>query len=114
MVRLDDQRILRLFHLALSEWNCEGFVVWKKRPVEWLEANIENQTAKSISKLMWEHVKNGGEVDQTHERREQYASIYEFHYDFRFSIDGRRIYIETVLDDTRTGPTVTVVSMHDE
>jgi hypothetical protein len=29
-------------------------------------------------------------------------------------ISGRRIYIETVLDITSTGPTVTVVNMHDE
>ncbi|MFN5909455.1 MAG: hypothetical protein ACK5A3_25675 [Planctomyces sp.] len=29
-------------------------------------------------------------------------------------ISGRKIYIETVLDITSTGPTVTVVNMHDE
>jgi hypothetical protein len=30
------------------------------------------------------------------------------------TIDGRKVYIETVLDETSTGPTITVVSMHDE
>ena len=28
--------------------------------------------------------------------------------------DGRRVYIETVLDETRSGPTITIVSVHDE
>jgi hypothetical protein len=114
MVRLEDQRILDLVENALSEWQCDGYVVWKKRPTKWLEANIEGHTAKSVAKLMYEHVRGGGKVDQTLERRLEYASAYEFHYDFRFPIDGRRIYIETVLDETKTGPTITVVNMHDE
>ena len=114
MVRLEDADILELFEQALSEWNCDGFVVWKKRPAEWLEESIEGHSAKSVAKLMYEHFLSGGKIDQTRERREEYASSYEFHYDFRFPIDGRRVYIETVLDETRTGPTITIVSMHDE
>ncbi len=114
MVRLDDQRILKLFRLGLSEWNCDGFVVWKKRPSQWVDENLEGHTTRSVAKLMCEHFDAGGEIDQTRERRADYASFYEFHYDFRFAIDGRRVYIETVLDETSTGPTITVVSMHDE
>ena len=114
MVRLEDQRILDLVEEALSEWNCDGYVVWKKRPAEWLEVNIEGHTTKSVAKLMHEHFQLGGKVDQTRERRPEYASSHEFHYDFRFPIDGRRIYIETVLDETRTGPTITIVNLHDE
>lgn len=114
MVWLEDQRLLDLVEKALSEWKCDGYVVWKKRPTEWLEANVEGHTIKSVAKLMHEHVRRGGKVDQTRERRPEYASVYEFHYDFRFPIDGRRIYIETVLDETKTGPTITVVNMHDE
>lgn len=88
--------------------------MWKRRPSEWLEANIEGHTTRSVAKLMWEFVKDGGKIDQTPERREEYAWVHEFHYDFRFPIDGRRIYIESVFDETRTGPTITVVNMHDE
>ena len=114
MVRLEDQQILASFEEALSEWNCDGFVVWKKRPTEWLDENIEGHTTKSVAMLMHEYFQQGGKVDQARERRPEYFSLYEFHYDFRFSIDGRRIYIETVLDVTRTGPTITIVNMHDE
>lgn len=64
--------------------------------------------------MMHEHIESGGEVDQVVERREPWRDRYGYHYDFRFSISGRKIYIETVLDVTSTGPTVTVVNMHDE
>jgi hypothetical protein len=114
MARLEDARILDLIKSALAEWNCDGFVVWKPRPAEWLESNVEDETTASVGKLMHEFVESGGAIDRVRERRPEYASRYEFHYDFRFAIAGRKVYIETVLDETRTGPTITVVSMHDE
>ena len=64
--------------------------------------------------MMHEHVDAGGEIDQVAERREPWRDRHEFHYDFRFSIAGRKLCIETVLGVTSTGPTVTVVNMHDE
>ncbi len=114
MVRLEDARLIELFEEALSEWNCDGFIVWKKVPEEWLEKEIEGYNTKSIGKLMYEYFQDGGKIDQVKETRHEYTGLYEFHFDFRFPIDGRKIYIETVLDETRTGPTITVVSMHDE
>jgi hypothetical protein len=62
---------------------------------------------------MYEHFASGGEIDQVRERLRDYAEDHPFHYDFQIEVDGRRIYIETVLDTTSTGPTVTVVSIHD-
>ena len=114
MAPLADQGILNAFREALSEWRSEGYVVWQRRPVEWLRKNIESEDIRSVSRMMHEHIESGGEVDQVVERREPYRDRYGYHYDFRFSISGRKIYIETVLDVTSTGPTVTVVNMHDE
>jgi len=51
---------------------------------------------------------------QVRETREHWRDAHDFHYDFRFKIDGRKIYIETVIDVSRMGPTVTIVNMHDE
>jgi hypothetical protein len=68
---------------------------------------------RDASRTMLEHVEAGGAIDQVVERRDPWRDRYEFHY-FRFSIGGRRVYIETVLDVTSTGPTLTVVNMHDE
>lgn len=114
MVRLVDERLLELFEEALSEWNCGGFIVWKKVPEEWLEKEIEGYTSKLIGKLMYEYFLDGGKIDQVEETREPYKDLYDFHYDFRFPINGRKIYIETVMDESKMGPTITIVSMHDE
>jgi hypothetical protein len=111
MARLTDLALLELFREALSEWPVTGYVVWKRRAAEWLRANLAGQTQKSVTKLMYDHLLAGGEIDQVREQYGEYADRRPYHYDFRFEIDGRRIYIETVLDSTRTGPTVTVVNM---
>ena len=114
MAPLANREILAAFREALREWKCEGYVVWLRRPGEWLRKNIENEDIRSVSKRMHEYFEAGGKIDQAPERREPWRDRYEFHYDFRFSIAGRKIYIETVLDLTSTGPTVTVVNLHDE
>lgn len=114
MARLTDLELLALFREALSEWRADGYVVWKKLAAEWLRKELEGHTQKSIARLMHEHVEAGGDIDQVKERRERYRDLYEFHFDFRLNIDERRVYIETTLDNTRTGPTITIVNMHDE
>ena len=110
---LSDTRLLALFVGVLKEWNCDGFILWKRTSAEWLKKNIEGHTQKSIGRMMYEHVLAGGKIDQVRENREGYREIYEYHYDFRIQIDDRRIYIETTLDQTRMGPTLNVVSMHE-
>ena len=114
MARLTDPKLLSLIREALREWRADGYVVWKRLPAEWLRQELEGQTQKSIAKLLHEHVEAGGEIDQVRERRERYRDRYEFHFDFRLTIDERRVYIETVLDESSTGPTITIVSIHDE
>lgn len=113
MARLEDPRLVALFQEALSEWQVSGYVVWKRIASEWVAENLEGHTTRSIARIMYEFFRSGGEIDQVRERRPEYASRYEHHYDFRLEIDGRRIYIETVLDETRTGPEITIVSIHD-
>lgn len=114
MARLTDPNLHALFRVALAEWNADGYVVWKRLPAEWLRKELEGHTQKSLAKLLHEHVESGGVIDQVRERRERYRDRYEFHFDFRLTIDERRVYIETTLDETSTGPTITIVSLHDE
>lgn len=114
MVKLSDERLLELFADALSEWSCDGFIVWKNLPREWLSANIPEENTKSISKLMFEYFQSGGKIDQVKENRFPYDTQHEFHFDFRFSINGKDVYIETVMDEMPTGPTITIVNMHDK
>jgi len=99
---------------ALRERRVDGFVVWKPIAIEWLLKNLDGHTDSSITTLMHEHVGAGGEVDRVPERREGYRDRFEFHYDFRLKIDGRKVYIETRLRNTKTGPILTIVNIHDE
>ncbi len=113
MAPLTDQVTLGHFRDALREWRCEGFVVWKPVAAEWVRDNLDGRTPDSIAKLMHKYVEAGGEIDQVRERRDGWEDCNQFHFDFRPTLDGRRLYIETTLRVTSTGPVVKVVSIHD-
>jgi len=113
MAPLTDQAVIAHFVDALREWRCEGFVVWKPVAAEWVRNNLEGHTPNEIAKLMHEYVEAGGEIDQVRERRSDWEDSNQFHFDFRPSLGGRRLYIETTLRMTSTGPVVRVVSIHD-
>jgi len=113
MAPLSDKEMIAKFLEALKEWNVDGFIQWKRLPTEWVLKNTEGLSTKAVGRLMYEHVVDGGEIDQVVETREDYRNLYPHHYDFRIPIAGRLIYIETRLDDTKMGPTVYVVNVHD-
>jgi hypothetical protein len=110
---LSDQNQIAKLLEALKEWNCDGFVQWKRLPTEWLRKNLEGYSQKSVGRLMYEYLRDGGEVDAVAETREEYRNLYAYHYDFRIQIGHRFLYIETRFDETRMGPTVYVVNLHD-
>jgi len=64
---------------------------------------------------MRKHVLAGGKIDQVEEKRPEYVT-WRFHYDLRLPISGRRVYIETVLDqaDEIEDCTIWVVSIHEK
>lgn len=110
---LNDPRLRDAYEEALREWNCEGFIQWKPLPSAWLRKNLENLSQKAIGQRMWQHLADGGEIDQVVETREDYRVRYQYHYDFRIPIAGRLIYIETRLVETKIGPTIFIVNIHD-
>jgi len=114
MARLTDERIIELFVEALSNGSrgVGGYVVWRRLADDWLRRSHDGETQRSAVKAMLGFVNAGGEIDQTRERRDPYASSTAFHYDFRFRFAGQDVYIETVINETRTGPVVTIVNMH--
>ena len=114
MAPLDDIEQLSQIREALRERRVDGFVLWKPIAREWLGKNLGGHTDSSITTLMHEHLEANGEVDRVPERREGYRDRFEFHFDFRLKIDGRKVYIETRLRNTKTGPILTIVNMHDE
>lgn len=80
---------------------------------EWLRKNLGNCTQKAINKAMYDHVNSGGEIDQVKENYEGYRATHPYHYDFRITVNGHRLYVETVFDDTKMGPTITIVNFKD-
>ena len=82
-------------------------------PQSGFEATSISCSQKAIGEAMYDHVVNGGEIDQVKENYEGYRDTHPFHYDFRIPIAGRHIYVETVFDETKMGPTITVVSIKD-
>ena len=113
MARLSDPRLLALYLEALvNQARFDGYVRWEKLPSIWVAKNLENHSAAELNRLMLVHVEQGGEIDQVREKRPEFASMHEFHYDLRMSRGEREIYFETVLDETPTGPEIRVVSAH--
>lgn len=113
MARLTDPALLAMFRHALSEWNCSGYITWKRIAREWVEDNLEGFTTRAVGEELFRFFDAGGEVDQVRETRPEWSEQ-RFHYDFRLEIGGRRLYIETILvDDDPDDPTIHVVSIHD-
>ncbi len=113
MATLTDPALLQAYLKALEEnLRFTGYVTWKPHAQEWIWSNLPGYTPKTISALMYDHVSGGGEVDQVVERREQWLH-FAHHYDLRFVIEGRLIYIETVFFDDDPDPTIQVVNIHD-
>ena len=114
MAPLNDPNQLSKIREALSERTVEGFVQFRPLAMAWLRRNLDGHTSMSVATLMNEHVESGGEIDRVIERREDHRDRHEFHFDFRLQIDDQRVYIETTLTSTKTGPILTVVNMHHE
>jgi hypothetical protein len=92
------------------------YVVFKKRPQQWLRSELAEYSLREICRFLHAHVESGGKIDAQVEKRPEYTH-YEFHYDLRVLIGGRRIYFETVLEfedaDDEDDLTVVVVNVHD-
>jgi hypothetical protein len=113
MPTLTDPIILALIRSALANWNVTGYVKWVDLPLAWLKRNLAPLGVREVNHLIWEHVRQGGVIDQVRETRPEWNDR-GYHYDFRLSIGGRAIYIETRLhDDDPDDPTLEVVNIHD-
>jgi hypothetical protein len=91
-------------------------VVWTELAQHWVRRELDGLTPSAVANLMYDHVIGGGQIDQVPEHRPEWSQ-YEYHYDLRFVILGRRVYIETRLlfDDPtdRDDPVVVVGNIHD-
>ena len=113
MPPLSDPVIVAQFRQVLVEWNCTGYVTAKEVARNWIATNLGGLDLKAVAKAMHDFMAAGGVPDQVKETRPEW-SLWPFHYDFRLTLGGKHLYIETILqDDDPRDPTIQIVSVHD-
>jgi hypothetical protein len=116
-VPLTDPTRLRAYNDALANWAFEGFVRFELTPTAyaWIKRELDNVSLKDVARQMHEYVNAEGEVDEVRETRPEWSD-HEFHYDLRFTIEGKPVYIETRLEFTLPlvpdNSTIVVVNIH--
>jgi hypothetical protein len=111
MPPLTDPVILAQLRKVLADWSCTGYVTAKAIALDWIADEL-GLDLKTVAKLMYDHLQQGGVIDQIRETRPEW-NVWPYHYDFRLELAGKSIYIETVLqDDDPNDPTIEIVSIH--
>ncbi len=117
MAPLVDPDRLAAFKDALRNWGVKGYIQFEltETAYRWIKRELGNITLKDIGRLMYEYVESGGEIDEVRETRTEWQD-FEFHYDLRFTIDDKRVYIESRLFHqcpiVKDESTVLVVNIH--
>jgi hypothetical protein len=96
---LTDPTRLAAYKDALSNWSFEGYVQFglEETAYRWIKHELGSISLKEIGRLMYEYVEGGGNIDEVPETRPEWSE-YEFHYDLRFTIQEKPVYIESRLN----------------
>ncbi len=99
MPPLTDPIRLTAYKDALGNWNITGYIQFElpEEAYRWTRKELDNTPLKEIGRLMYEYVVAGGEIDEEPETRREWSD-HEYHYDLRFTISGKAVYIETRLN----------------
>ena len=115
MPTLTDRERLKCYLAALANWRYDGFLDFRQLAKDWLQEQIPNMTLRNFRRILFEHVRAGGEVDEVVERRPEWIDL-GFHYDLRPDVDGKRLYVESLLKyrdaDDPDDPIIIVVNVH--
>jgi len=114
MAKLTDPELLTCYRNALANWRYNGYVVFSPLAEEWLDKELGESPPRFAERLN-DFVTAGGEIDQVVETRPEW-NFWSHHYDLRFKVYGRLIYVETrlhVRDSTDPDdPIIRVVNIH--
>ncbi len=99
MAPLTDPERLAAYKDALGNWSITDYIQYEltERAYKWIKRELHSIALRDISRLMFQFVSGGGEIDEVAETRPEWSEIYEFHYDLRMPIHGKIVYIETRL-----------------
>ncbi len=118
MAPLTDPIKLEAYCDAIRNWPFNGFVRFElpEAAHRWVKRELENITLKELSRLMCEYIDGGGEIDEVKETRAEWSD-YEFHYDLRFTVHDRLVYVESRLEFSlplqADESTIIVVNIHE-
>jgi hypothetical protein len=118
MAPLTNPERLRAYENALSNWSFEGYVEPEltDQAYHWIRQILGDFEIKELFRLMYEYVRAGGEVDEVRETRPEWSGSFEFHYDLRFPVRGKPVYVETRLKYRSPfipdEPTILVMNVH--
>lgn len=117
MAPLTDPPRLQAYKDALANWSFKDYIQFEltESAYAWVKRELDNISLQEIGRLMHEYIAEGGEIDEVRETRPEWSD-FEFHYDLRFTIQGKPVYLETRLnyklpirDDEST---ILVVNVH--
>lgn len=119
MARLTDPDRLAAYLDALENRGVEGCISFDKLSKEAARYLRElGVKQRELKELMHEYVSTGGAIDEVREPSRD--SEFDFHYDLRMMIGGKRVYVETRMEpDYPRVPveslesTIYVVNVHD-
>lgn len=99
MPPLTDPERLQAYLNALNNWRFRGYIVPQltDQCYRWLRDELNEITLPKIIESMHDYVAAGGTIHEVRETRSEWSDQFDYHYDLRFSIDGKSIYIETRL-----------------
>ena len=98
MAPLTDPIRLQAYKDALANWSFDGYIQFEltEAAFQWIRRELDAVTLNDIGRLMYEYVEAGGVIDEVRETRPEWSD-HEYHYDLRFTIQDKRIYIESRL-----------------
>jgi len=116
MAPLTDPILLAAYRNALANRRYEGYVRWTEVAQNWVRRELGEYTVRAVAQRMFEYVDRGGEIDQVEENRPEWRH-YSHHFDLRFDLGGRRLYVETRLQfrdpSDPDDPVILVANVHD-
>jgi hypothetical protein len=117
MARLTDSEVVARYKQALMDWQCTGAILPKgQRVLDGLRTTLGEVDWRSFTEALFTFVCNeDGEIDRVKEEREPWREQWEYHYDLRPTINGVKLYVETVLHpesfSSRDDPVIYVVQI---
>ena len=113
MPPLKDNAIRSRICESLSHSESGDHVRFTRQAESGLRETIPNTTPRGLVIALRTWTQKGGEINQVPETREPYCRQHKFHYDFVLSIGGNRVYVESVLDESRSDfPELVIVNIH--